>query len=453
MMAQLPAVPTPTLQTLDAGPALARTPAWVRRSGRGLAILGAGGLVALAVVPWQQTAFATGKVVVWDPSGRTQAVESPITGRVEMWRVREGDVVRAGDPLVDLGDNDPQFLDRLREERDSILAQRAASERRIDELETRRDALRTGRDRAAEAAALRVTAERDRVTAAQQTWMADQATAEATTANIRRTQSLAAEGLRSQRDLELADAAARAADAAVARSDAQRRVADSQLAAAVADRDAAIWRADADIASVDAEIENAMVNLESVDQRILQLDARISRQENQAVVAPFDGVVARVQGGQGGEQVREGDRLLEVVPLTQDRAVEVSFLGVDAPLIGVGQEVRLQFEGWPALQIAGWPQVAAGTFAGRVSFVDAAADAKGQVRAIVTPIDPASWPDPARLRQGAKTKAWTLLSQVPLGYEVWRQLNGFPASLDAPPTTASDDPAKRPEAGKAWKPK
>jgi hypothetical protein len=37
-----------------------------------------------------------------------------------------------------------------------------------------------------------------------------------------------------------------------------------------------------------------------------------------------------------------------------------------------------------------------------------------------------SWPSERFLRQGVRANGWVMLSQVPLWYEIWRQLNGFP---------------------------
>ena len=119
---------------------------------------------------------------------------------------------------------------------------------------------------------------------------------------------------------------------------------------------------------------------------------------------------------------------------------------VDAPLVlayadrisregghgATAPHVRLQFEGWPAIQFGGWPYVGVGSFAGQVSFVDPTDDGKGKFRVMVIP-DPAerggTWPEAQFLRQGSQARGWILLDRVRLGYEIWRQLNGFPPRL------------------------
>jgi len=101
-----------------------------------------------------------------------------------------------------------------------------------------------------------------------------------------------------------------------------------------------------------------------------------------------------------------------------------------------GSPVRLQFEGWPAVQIVGWPSVAVGTFGGEVVFVDPTDNGKGKFRVVVAPLpdqkprdgkmEPVTWPSNRWLRQGVRVNGWVMLEQVPLWRELWRQLNGFP---------------------------
>ena len=116
------------------------------------------------------------------------------------------------------------------------------------------------------------------------------------------------------------------------------------------------------------------------------------------------------------------------------RVAEIWVSGNDAPLISVGRQVRLQFEGWPAVQFTGWPSVAVGTFGGKVSNVDAAAgNSKNQFRVLVVPDEVSPpWPSTKFLRQGTRANGWMLLDQVGLGYEAWRRLNGFPPTVAFP---------------------
>jgi hypothetical protein len=160
---------------------------------------------------------------------------------------------------------------------------------------------------------------------------------------------------------------------------------------------------------------------------LTRLDVRVARQSTQKVSAPVDGTVWRVVARQNGEFLKAGATLVVIVPTTTRTVVELYLNGNDVPMVSAGRTVRLQFEGWPALQFSGWPSVAVGTFGGRVLLVDATDDGKGKFRVLVEP-DPADdpWPAAQYLRQGVRANGWVLLDVVSLGYELWRQFNGFP---------------------------
>ncbi|MEP7339196.1 MAG: secretion protein HlyD, partial [Acidobacteriota bacterium] len=127
-------------------------------------------------------------------------------------------------------------------------------------------------------------------------------------------------------------------------------------------------------------------------------------------------------------------------PTTTDQAVELSLTDFDAPLVAVGRPVRLNFAGWPAVQFVGWPSVAVGTFAGRIKVIDAVDDGKSRFRIIVEPDAEAikagreePWPTLDQLRPGAEVNGWVMLDTVSLGWELWRQFNAFPATVERPP--------------------
>jgi hypothetical protein len=127
---------------------------------------------------------------------------------------------------------------------------------------------------------------------------------------------------------------------------------------------------------------------------------------------------------------------------------ELQIDGNDLPLVRPGDKVRLQFEGWPAAQFVGWPSVAVGTFGGRVYLVDPTADDKGRFRILVEPDpDDHDWPDQQFLRQGVRAQGWVLLERVSVGWELWRQLNGFPPVREVQEPKASQPlgPVKRKE--------
>jgi len=159
---------------------------------------------------------------------------------------------------------------------------------------------------------------------------------------------------------------------------------------------------------------------------VAKAETQVARQSTQTVRAPRDGVILRSASLDVATLVKEGDELVSFAPENSERAVELYVNGLDAALVHPGRPVRLTFEGWPAVQFSGWPSIAVGVFPGVVRFVDPAISANGQFRVVVGE-DPASpWPDSHFLRLGGRARGWVMLSEVRLGYELWRQLNSFP---------------------------
>jgi hypothetical protein len=130
-----------------------------------------------------------------------------------------------------------------------------------------------------------------------------------------------------------------------------------------------------------------------------------------------------------GELVKAGEPIVTVQPATPRQAVELYVRAMDVPLLRAGRKVRLTFDGWPALQFSGWPSVAVGTFGGEVAVIDQVASTNGQFRVLVVP-DPDDEPWPVQLRAGSGVYGWAMLDTVRVWFEIWRQLNGFPPSID-----------------------
>lgn len=164
-----------------------------------------------------------------------------------------------------------------------------------------------------------------------------------------------------------------------------------------------------------------------------QMQSKLTRQQSQLVPAPTDGTIVRIQVGTSSVVVNQGQVVAVFVPKSSQLSVHLFIRGRDLPLVHEGRKARLQFEGWPAIQFSGWPSVAVGTFGGVVTFVDQTATPDGLFRAIIVPEKGQKWPDPRFIRQGTRVNGWILLNNVALGYELWRQFNGFPPSLDTQP--------------------
>lgn len=421
-------VPMGTPSVLDAAGSIdgARVLAWLLLSAVALSF------VAVGVVPWQQSVRGTGRVIAYAPLDRQQPIEAPIAGRVTRWFVQEGSHVVAGDPIVELSDNDPQIIERLERERAALVAQRDAAVLTIAIAESKVASLQTVRTASVVSAGFKRQMSIDRKTAAERALDAAKAKLETAKLNEKRQKTLHAEGLASTRALELAELGLQTAQADLARSQASLKAAKREVLALGADRDKADAKTQADTEGGRSSAQKAKSDRAKADGELAKIDVKLARQRTMRVVAPRDGTIFRVIAKEGGEVAKSGDTLAILVPDTLSRAVELLVDGNDAPLITPGRHVRLQFEGWPAVQFVGWPSVAVGTFGGKVDFVDATDNGRGQFRIVIVPEDDQPWPEARYLRQGVRANGWVLLNQVSIGYELWRQFNGFPPAVTPP---------------------
>ncbi|MEO0512688.1 MAG: HlyD family efflux transporter periplasmic adaptor subunit [Planctomycetota bacterium] len=417
-----------TAESFRRGIDIAPSPGWVRRVGILLAAVFLAAVLLLALAPWQQTVSGEGSVVAFNPVDREQSVEAPISGRAQVWFVQEGQIVEDGQPLVELADIDP---DRVRRLDDQLAATRrelngyqsAAAQYEFSVANTRLAGVAS-----VAAAESKVAQERDNVRVAAATLNTARAQLVADELQVNRIRSLfdKSEAV-SEREMELANAKYDISKAKVAETESKLAAAQNKVAQAERDLEMKQAEAEAKNNSAQATLDDAHTKVAGSESKVLELESKVARQRAQLITAPRAGIIHRVDGGQGGEIVKAGDRLMTIVPTTTDRAVEIMLDGRDQPLLTEGDEVRLQFEGWPAVQFAGQPQLQHGTYAGVVSFVDPTDDGAGSFRTIIQhKPGEVAWPEPDRLRQGVRAKAWVLLDEVPIWFEVWRQINGFP---------------------------
>lgn len=427
--------------------------------------------IVMAFAPWQQNLPGIGRVIEYDPVNRPMQLQARTDGLLLRWHVREGQQVHAGDPIVDLADNDPQILSRLQEQLDAALQKRDAAVQKREQYEQQVEAAEAARQAAIQLAEDEIAAAEQALVVAQQDvkvaeqdlalaefnegmWtglVADRIGAGVELQKARQQRNVAEFELAAKR----AAVVGKEADLRVKRS-ARLRVERSEQVK-VQDARAARDAAGGDVAEAEGSIPKLRRDLE--------------RQRQQQLMAPMDGYVQHLlSNGQGGGFVKAGTNLAVLVPATRQLAVELFVDGNDVTFIDVGRHVRLQFEGWPAIQWVGWPSAAIGTFGGKVAFVDRFDSGNGKFRVMVLPDErpfyepegpivdwmrrlltfekvsradnPHAWPGDPWLRQGVRAKGWIVLDRVSLGFEVWRQLNGFPPTVDRPPAPVTPSPAK-----------
>lgn len=441
---------------------LARAARVVRRVGRVLIVVLVVSVLAMFFAPWQQSLRGDGAIIAFDPFERPQSVQAPIKGRVAERGagVRENAFVTKGQLLFRLEDQDPLYLSRLEQQLTNAQNELATAERRLERAGDLRDNQQRIIEFATEEIEFMQTSRDDLMTALD--FLVDQArnkeseqVSELEAANAKlfqtkadhdRQSELFKEGIASQAKQQEAEQKYLEAKAKVAAAEQKLDGARNGVASKVRERESKRGEIEAKIRKVEGQLEKARAELakaeidinkttEEINQKrskLLDQERKVAVQRTQEVRAPRDGRVINLTVVDTASIVKPGDELCRIVPDTTRPAVEIYVDGNDAPLIHQDDEVRLQFEGWPAVQFSGWPSVAVGTFGGRVSLVDATDNGAGKFRVVVVP-DPGQpdWPDRRYLRQGVRANGWVLLDQVSLGYEVWRRMNGFPPSLDS----------------------
>ncbi|MEZ4281426.1 MAG: HlyD family efflux transporter periplasmic adaptor subunit [Myxococcota bacterium] len=392
-------------------------------------------LLALVVVPWQQNVPAAGRVSALDPFDRIQTVASPVSGRVQKAWVIEGTRVQEGDRLLDIVDLDPEIVQRLDQQRAALESQLSASREKVRVYQMQVEALTRAQELSMQAARNLVEVAGARVRSAQHGVEAAEAAVAQAALNYERQKQLVDEGLAAALEFEVADRIYKQAKAELSQDRQALEASLEEEKARKAELGRVQTEAQARIESARAEEQGAESEAAGKEQELANLSVRIAQQNAQHITAPRSGTVFRLFASPGAELVKAGDPLVALLPDAQSQAVELWVDGNDVPLMREGRSVRLQFEGWPGVQFGGWPSVAVGTFGGKVAVVDSSGDGLGRFRILVVPDpDDEPWPSPQYLRQGARANGFVLLDQVSLGYELWRQANGFPPTVAMAPT-------------------
>ena len=149
------------------------------------------------------------------------------------------------------------------------------------------------------------------------------------------------------------------------------------------------------------------------------------------VTAPQNGYINKALTGGVGVTFKEGDELVGIMPADYELAVETFVRPIDLPLLHLEEKVRVQFDGWPAIVFSGWPNVSYGTYGARVVAIENFISDNGMYRVLLSPdTNDHTWPDAIRVGSGARTIA--LLEDVPIWFELWRQINSFPPNYYQP---------------------
>jgi membrane fusion protein, adhesin transport system len=444
-------------------------------------------LLALLFIPWRQTIPGTGRAMAFAPTERTQFIVAPIEGRVKKWHVVEGQKVKPGDLLVEMLDIDPELPRRLEAEADSLEMQMTLAlsgavevERRISDIERSQSFQLDVQDSLIREIERQQDINRQEIIGATETFRVAKLELERMEkVNENGGNLIAVQTVDNQRRTVINS------EATFNSANERLKATGERLKAGKDLRERLKSDTDAAVKAERLALVRASTEVQSVNQRIQQQNNRIARQRQQSVFATIEGTVFRILANAEGLLVRPGERLATLVPTLLEGSereqqqlrqiassiglfsaatlapvagptqlvvgmspepvmrsltagdypgivAELFIDGNDLPLVKVGDRVRLQFEGWAAVQFVSFPQAAEGTFGGLIYLVDPTSNDKGDFRILVEQDpDDKPWPKEDLLRQGVRAQGWVLMPKdVPLWQEFWRQLNGFPPARE-----------------------
>ncbi len=387
---------------------LVRTTRMVRIAGRVTLVLFLLCLVGMVFLPWQQTASGTGIVVALDPQQRPQAVKSAAKGIVDWVKpgLREGSFVKQGEPLIVLVPAAEGAEQQFELQFAALDIQMRAAKERVKNAERVVELQESSNELMRFSLEEQLKVAKQKLAQAEKEAAAVDAELAAKENDLRIAEDVIKVGIGSKGELV---AKRQAVEAARQKSmKAGDYVEESK--ANLGGKEKEVDSKNEDLKSK-MEIANAKVRDEESKVASFNKELAVLEKKRQEVLgrleisAPRSGYIQQWYGLEGSNTVKEGDPMFVVVPEATDMAIEMMVSGNDMPLIHEGDQVRLQMEGWPAVQFVGWPSVAIGTFGGKVNRVFPTDDGKGNFRVLVTPdihrdVD-IDWPLD-RLRQGVR---------------------------------------------------
>jgi membrane fusion protein, adhesin transport system len=385
-------------------------------------------------LPWTQNIQSRGEITTVQPGQRPQTIQSTIAGRIEQWFVQEGQLVKKGDTIVFLSEIkaeyfDPDLVSRTLRQVTAKEGAMGAYEGKAVALDEQIEAMKTElgykqqqlENRILQAQLKLASDEADLSQAYIQDSIARQ--------QYDRAQRLFLEGINSRTKVEdrqgkLQETAAKLMVAKNKVGEARNEVLNAQL-----QLNTVLYEYNQKIAKAESERFSTLSMIFDAEGSINKLNIEASNYSTRSqfyyIVAPQDSYITEVIKPGIGETVKEGEGIVTIMPADYQLAVQLYVRPMDLPLISVGREVRFIFDGWPAFIFSGWPGQSFGTYSGEVFAIDRMISPNGRYRILVAPgEEDKPWPEALQVGSGAQGIA--LLTNVPLWYEIWRRLNGFP---------------------------
>jgi multidrug efflux pump subunit AcrA (membrane-fusion protein) len=393
--------------------------------------------IILLFLPWTQNISGKGKLTTLLPSQRPQVIPASIDGRIEQWYVLEGDTIMKGDTIAHMSEikyelADPALLQRTQEQLDAKRTTMTTYRDKADALAGQITALRSNLDLKMEQLRNKIWQARYKLQADSIDLIAADTARAVAFRQYERTDSLLNLGIKSRTQREDKLNKYQETQAKYQSQQNKLNVSRQELINARIELNNTPNEYREKIAKAESDRQSALSSLFGAQGDIAKMQNLLSSYAQRVgfryILAPQDGFINKAFTPGIGETVKTGDPIVSIVPLNFQVAAEIFIRPVDLPLIRKGENVRLQFDGWPAIVFSGWPNASFGTFGGKVFAVESNISGNGLYRLLIEP-DPDDEPWPTPLRPGSGVEGFSLLEDVPLWYELWRQLNGFPPNF------------------------
>lgn len=379
------------------------------------------GLFLIMLLPWTQNIRARGSITTLRQEHRPQEVNAVIPGKIVKWYVREGDFVQMGDTLVQLAEIkneylDPQLLERTSEQ---VIAKEDAVDfynNKVSAAQSQINAMRESLELKLQQLKMKVVSDSIEANAANNALnIAEE--------QYKRQLIMRDSGLVSKVDLELRNQ--KYQDAIAKKMSAEIKFINTKIEFRQVQQEYAekIFKVESDRAAAQGEIATTIGEIAKLRN---QYSNYAIRSGQYFLLASQDGQVVNASKAGINETVKEGDRLLQIVPRGGiEHAVELYVRPVDLPLLSIGRNVRFMFDGFPAIVFSGWPEASYGMFDGEVIAIESNVSSNGKFRILIREVEGTKqWPE--QLKFGTGASAIILLKDVPIWYEIWRNINGFP---------------------------
>jgi multidrug resistance efflux pump len=386
-------------------------------------------------MPWTQNITMNGRVTNYLPQERPQEIQTIIGGRITKWFIREGQEVRKGDTILAIAEVkekflDPDMLNRMQHQIDAKEGVLETNRQKAEALSRQIQALRQGLQVSLGKARNKVIQSKFKLQSDSMDLTAAMVDFQIAQTRYDRDVELFKQGLKSAVDVETRRLNLQ--NAGAKKLSAQNKYATSQNELSNAYLELSSLEAEYldKISKAESEYSSTLSYAFATEGELIKMNNEFTsleiRNSYYFVVAPQDGYVVKALKSGVGETIKDGEAVATIAALHVQKAVEMYIKPMDLPLVHVGNHVRIQFDGWPALAFSGWPNMSFGTFGGTIKAVDRI-DTKGKYRLLIVPYDhDGKHPWPNAIQVGSGCYGWALLKDVSIWYEMWRQLNGFP---------------------------